>query len=280
MIKTQKRQYILAEKYNLFMNNLVIISNWLDKGTKQLDQLLMQITKSDPGVKYDLLVVSNLSNISIFKIEEIKFVLMNHISNIISKSLFPPDTFDVLIRENIGMNIGAWQDGWLKMPNFENYLFLQDEVILLKDNWFICYINKLNFILNNNSNIFLIGESINNRWNCSWEDLRMSALNTKAIGHPNNINRVDFYLAKFNEWSINPGAVACHLRSLIWFTNNKTMNEIKGFKIGKSYGECIAAEIAASLSVISKNGIVRQLDNDPFKNFYHPDWRKDGISKL
>ena len=34
---------------------------------------------------------------------------------------------EVVYRENVGFNIGAWEHGWRKPPVFDAYLFLQEE---------------------------------------------------------------------------------------------------------------------------------------------------------
>jgi hypothetical protein len=159
-------------------------------------------------------------------------------------------------------------------------MFLQDEVIVMNNNWLISYVDsiKTNNIIEETP--FLIGESWNYKWDHPWSLLRKSNFNSISHGHSLTLGRVDFYLNAFKKWGVMHGDNGGHLRSLIWFSNFITLKKINGFNIGNTYGECIASEIAATLKVKQLKGFVSQIDSNHFRIFWHPEWRRDGSSKV
>jgi len=263
------------------MKNLVVISHWLDGNSSNLYNLVTQLTNINPGIEYSICIVCNHSDIDFSKNSNQNLEkIYQDIINILNNSKWPPNNFYILFRENIGMNIGAWDFAWRKFSNFINYLFLQDEVLVMIDNWLVSFINS---IKNNNLEIqrpFLIGESWNYKWDNSWFILKNSNLNSIAHGHSETLGRVDFYIHTFKNWGVIQGENGGHLRSLIWFTNIYTLTKISGFRIGRTYGECIASEIATSLLVKQHCGFVKQLKPHPFTYFWHTEWKKDGTSKI
>ena len=44
------------------------------------------------------------------------------------------------------MNIGAWWTGFSNFPNYEYYIFLQDECVILKNNFIDIYSHELNHL--------------------------------------------------------------------------------------------------------------------------------------
>ena len=263
------------------MQNLVVISNWLERDTVSLFKLVTQLANINPGIEYSLCIVCNHSDKSNDKNTNENFHKIYHeLINILNLSNWPPANINLIFRENIGMNIGAWDFAWRKFPNFTQYMFLQDEAIVMNDNWLVSYTDSIKFNNFAQDTPFLIGESWNNKWDRSWSILRETNLNNIAPGHSLTLGRVDFYLDTFKKWGVLKGNNGGHLRSLIWFTNFYTLQKINGFRIGNSYGECIASEIATSLLVKQNNGKVMQIDVAPFKLFWHPEWKRDGSSKV
>lgn len=188
-----------------------------------------------------------------------------------------------LVRENTGMNIGAWDWAWQqnKDNGYNGYLFLQDEINILKQDWLLAFTEKAETLNRKSaSKFYLIGETWNTRWQQPWHVLRESPLNKPAPGHPPGIGRVDYYLECLKQWNIPAGKDGGHLRSLCWFSNYATLNQIGGFHQGNSYGECIASEIATSKKILALNGQVEQLSKKPFKYLWHSEWRRDGKAKL
>jgi hypothetical protein len=197
-----------------------------------------------------------------------------------------PLSIDLGFRTNTGMNIGAWDWAWRATKKASRFLFLQDEVEILRPGWLSAF--TLAHLAHRNENgerPLLLGESWNHRWDQPWDTLSQSELNSpnKSQHYQGTIaskGNVDFVRNLLADWSIEEGVTGGHLRSLIWYTDLKSLEKINGFHVGQTRGECIAAEIAASKAIATSGGIVRQLRETPFTQLWHREWRKDGISKL
>jgi hypothetical protein len=185
------------------------------------------------------------------------------------------DNVRYVFRPNIGMNIGAWYCGCQLFPEYSNYIFLQDECVILNTNFIQNYLKKLNV-----AGIGLTGESINNKWNLTWAELSRSSLNYNISFKDSCVDRVSFYLSMLRKWGINPGTTGRHMRSLIWALSKSTINEIGGFPLGLNKEECIASEIAISKKIESIGLSVEQVSSLPFSFVSHREWRSDGLSKI
>lgn len=182
-----------------------------------------------------------------------------------------------LRRPNSGMNIGSWNASYLNNRNYDFYLFLQDECKIMDCSFLSQYIFELS-----KQDIGMTGESINTKWNNTWEVISKSGLNY-LIGHDRNqipIYRVQYYCYLLKKWSIELGESGRHLRSLIWAFDNYTLEKICPFPIGRTKEECIASEIAVSKKVEQLGLKVTQIHKRPFKYISHIEWKLDGSSKL
>ncbi len=183
-----------------------------------------------------------------------------------------------LTRPNIGMNIGGWNDAFFCLPNYAYYIFIQDECLILNKDFLTLYQELLS-----DKNVGMIGESINPKWDLTWEALLNSPLNYSDKDHIINgveVSRVSFYLELLKEWGISPGIKATHLRSLIWAFKNEILHQINGFPLGLNKGECIASEIGVSKKIQESGFEIKQVGIEPFSLIYHTEWNKNGYSKL
>jgi len=188
------------------------------------------------------------------------------------------DSLSFLIRPNIGMNIGGWNDAFFCLPNYAYYIFIQDECLILNKDFLMHYQELLS-----DRSVGMIGESLNPKWDTTWETLLNSPLNYSDKDHIINgvqIPRVCFYLELFKEWGISPGIKATHLRSLIWAFKNEILQRINGFPLGLNKGECIASEIGVSKKIQEIGLEIKQVGIEPFSFIYHSEWNKNGYSKL
>ena len=126
--------------------DLVVISHYAANGSRNLQQLLAQVIFSNPGCKIQICIVincdgsldeqNNYKNSTKVKIDEmvIKLIVGNEID-------VPQNLPEIHwhVRDNIGMNIGAWDYGWRAHPDFEGYLFLQDEVNISEEKWCLAF---------------------------------------------------------------------------------------------------------------------------------------------
>lgn len=260
------------------MNFLVVISYWTKRPIFNLINLINQLMSYDQDNNFSICVVCNDSDAQ--NQNELKKYINTTFNQLLYKKPSKINNIYLEIRTNSGMNIGAWNYGWRLHSNYDYFLFLQDEVVIQKQNWLQLLLNCINYYKLNNNSYFLLGESWNYRWDVDWDILINGAINIYMDGHPSNIKRVNYYLNKLEYWGIERGNTGGHLRSLIWMSNRKTLESINGFREGKSLGECIAVEISISKAVKQRGGIVCQFHKTPFEIFWHLEWRKDGVSKL
>ncbi len=184
-----------------------------------------------------------------------------------------------ITRENSGMNIGSWDAGFRAYPDYDCYVFLQDECVIEQHDFLQVYTQAFA----SDGQLGMLGESINPKWTADWLSLQRSGMNVFVPGHEidgNPAPRVDCYLHHMRRWGIEPGPVATHLRSLIWCFRGETITLLGGFPIGHNKGECIAAEIGVSRKVEELGYTFRQISEQPFSYIYHTEWRRDGRSKL
>ncbi len=234
--------------------SIIVISYYNERTNIYLERLIHTLKK----INADILVVTN-SNAAT--------------ENIIKVT----DNVKYLTRFNTGMNIGAWDAGFRICPDYNNYIFLQDE----------CYISNQEFLsryefLLSDTKIGMIGESMNWKWDLEWGKIYNTKLNyvIETDRQQKSLTRVEYYLLKMHSWGINPGKTGRHLRSLIWAFRGEVLKSINGFPIGKTKEECIAAEISVSKAVEQKGYLVSQIDEKPFKYIKHKEWREDGSGKL
>jgi hypothetical protein len=237
-------------------NSLLVISHYNSRPKDQLKKLI-EVTNH---LAVDRLIVINDDNCKENNLKKE------------SNNLF------FLVRPNIGMNIGGWNDAFFCLPNYAYYIFIQDECLILNKDFLMLYQDLLS-----NKNVGMIGESMNPKWDKTWETLLNSPLNYSDKDHVIKgvqIPRVCFYLELFKKWGISPGIKATHLRSLIWAFKNEILHRINGFPLGLNKGECIASEIAVSKKIEALELQIKQVDSAPFKYIHHTEWNKDGFSKL
>jgi hypothetical protein len=182
----------------------------------------------------------------------------------------------MLYRENLGMNIGAWDHGWRTHQTYADYLFLQDECYVIRGDWLAAFRRR-----SMEAEVGMVGESINRTWDKPWDVLQREQAGVVLSDHPTDgkpTNRVEQYLKFLSEARIDPGKTGRHLRSLVWYFRRDVLSEVGGFPRGRNYAECIAAEIGVSKLVESRGLSVEQVDDDePFRFIRHREWNQDSI---
>lgn len=183
----------------------------------------------------------------------------------------------VLRRPNLGMNIGGWDAAYKRFPDYDFYIFMQDECRVLRNDFIGAYTAELSRDV-----VGMTGESINPKWDTAWENIVQSQLNYNlgfdVNGYP--VHRVKYYLNCMRKWGIAPGQTGRHLRSLVWAFNQRALGLIKGFPIGLNKEECVASEIAVSKAIEHHGLMVTQVANKPFEYIHHVEWRFDGLGKV
>jgi hypothetical protein len=232
---------------------LVVINHFDQRPLDDLLHLLDALHSHDDDITFDTCVVINQS-LAGRKVRELPNVDFLH------------------YRENTGMNIGAWDYGWRCHPDYDYYLFLQDECIVSAHDWARQFITRLQ-----DRSVGLVGETFNAKWNRPWSVLQNKKVASTMPGHfidGKPADRVAAYLDFMARHNIDPTPGAGHVRALIWALRGDTLRAIDGFPLGDNYGECIAAEIAVSKMVEALGLKVVQLSAEPFYCFSHAEWGK------
>lgn len=231
---------------------LVVVSLYEPRAREPLAALLESLRRLDAGCAYDLAIVVNRTG---------------------SGDLGLPAQAAgarIIERRNEGMNIGAWDHAWRVCSDYDGYLFLQDECLAHAAGWLSAFRDAAR-----GGTVTLIGESWNAGWDRPWSEMR-EAVSGQAMkehwiaGQP--ANRADVYASFMRARGVDPGERAGHLRSLVWYARRPTLERMGGFLHGANYGECIAAEIAATKRLEQLGGRAIQLDARPFSRFRHLEW--------
>ena len=180
----------------------------------------------------------------------------------------------IVVRPNVGMNIGAWAYGATLSDRKNHLLCLQDECSLHDSSFAQIYSDLLE-----DPTIGLVGESLNPKWESTWAEISQSPLNY-VVSEPTPRKRVDVYLDQMSAWGIDPGKNGRHLRALVWGFNRTVVDEFAKIRLGLTKEECIATEIAVSKLVENNLGLkVLQSSQRPFRYFGHSEWENHGLSK-
>jgi hypothetical protein len=235
--------------------NMVVISYWVERSPEHLFRLLRQLYSYKAGVPFSITVVCNGGDVHPLQLPP----------------SFMQRGIKVLNRPNTGYNIGAWEYGWRCNQRSDNFLFLQDDCFIIRNQWFSGFVEKMHQF----QKIGLIGERINPNWERSWEHLKNSEFNTFMKGHriaDQPSRRVDLYLDFLAKKGIAIGETADHLQTLILFTSRSILLQIGGFVLGNNYGEAIASEIGISKKVQAAGYRISIVGSQPFYYIGHQEW--------
>jgi hypothetical protein len=234
---------------------LVVISYYDRRPIHNLLELADSLHQYPAGEEFDVCVIVNRTKNELISIPQLSSAAIHY-------------------RHNVGMNIGAWDHGWRTCSGYKSYLFLQDECYVIRDHWLSAYRAVLE-----RPNVGMVGESINMLWDKPWRELRKLFANIILPEHQIEakcVNRVDFYLDFFKAHGVDPRVGGRHLRSVVWFVSADVLKAIDGFLIGRNYGECIAAEIAASKKVEALGlEVIQANEQEEFFYIRHLEYNQD-----
>jgi hypothetical protein len=234
---------------------LVVISYYDRRPIYNLLELTESLHQYPAGEEFDVCVIVNRTKNELISIPQLSSAAIHY-------------------RHNLGMNIGAWDHGWRTCSGYKSYLFLQDECYVIRDHWLSAYSAVLK-----RPNVGMVGESLNMLWDKPWRELRKVFANIILPEHQIEakcVNRVEFYLDFFKAHGVDPRVGGRHLRSVVWFFTGEVLKAIDGFLIGRNYGECIAAEIAASKKVEALGlEVVQANEQEEFFYIRHLEYNQD-----
>lgn len=232
---------------------LVVVSYYNARPDSNLRELLASMESSGAGIDFDVCLVINREP---GEATEFAFAQLQYLHS----------------RENTGMNIGAWDLGWRKHPDYPYYLFLQDECRIVSQGWGKAFVEAMQ-----PAGVGLVTESMNRRWDRPWKDLERKRKGRMGLWERANRRMGDarFYQAFMRRQGIDPGVTGRHARALVWGVPGPVMRKIGGFPIGSSYAECIASEIAVSRKIEAVGYRIVKLRKKPFSFIRHLEWASE-----
>jgi len=231
---------------------LVVISYYADRPVGPLVALLDSIATFPAGAPIEVRVVVNRN--------------LDHSVSLPQRH----ESIEIILRPNVGYNIGAWEAGWRQDPTYDGYLFLQDECRIVQSDWVGAFARTAA-----KADVGLVGESFNPDWNASWAELAAKYRGQRLPEHEVDgrpAERVEYYLDFFRQHNIPAGVAGDHLQSLVFYMTRSMLERIGGFPVGSSYGEAIAAEIGISKHVQAAGCTLVQVGPEPFFYIEHPQW--------
>jgi hypothetical protein len=165
---------------------------------------------------------------------------------------------DVLVayRDNVGMNIGAWDFAWRHFPGYDKYIFLQDECTIIRPDWLDVYARSLD-----DPRVGMVGEAL--KWTRPWPEMLSAKWKTASIVHKKLVAR-----------GVDPGFRGSHLQSLVWAMRANVLRDINGFETGRTKGDCIAIEVGVCRKVENAGLQLIQAGDTRFTYVSHPQWNR------
>lgn len=234
------------------MATLVVISHYNRWPVDQLVALLDQTVTVPAGMPFDTCIVVNQA-------EPEQLVLPERHRHV-----------PVLHRENTGYNIGAWDLGWRSNPQYECYLFLQEECQIVRPNW-LAALHRVAM----RPSVGVVGESMH--WHgLTWERLGWiyrdapfaEQVDGKTVSYPVGVR------AGLTAAGLPEGRTGAHLQSLVLCMRRSVLEAIGGFTIGRTYGEAVLAEVSVSKRVEALGLQAREVGPGSFRYILHPQWRR------
>ncbi len=236
------------------VRTLVVVSFYDARPRQDLDALLADLASVAAGAPFEVLVVVNQTRAEPTAITAAVPGLR------------------VLHRPNAGYNIGAWDHGYRSAPDYDVYVFLQDECQLRRPGWLRAFLLRLQ-----RPGVGLVGERKNPAWCAPWADIERRFAGHTLDGHQIDgapAERLPTYRAFWQRHGVDPGARGDHLQTLMLAVRGEVLARCGGFLVGADSGDALASEIATSKRVEMLGLSVEEVGPRPFTWITHPQWRE------
>lgn len=237
----------------LHLNIAVVISTWTGSPQENLYRLLSSMQHYDAGTDYSLHLCANGTS----------YRLPDHLAGRFTT---------VMVRENTGYNLGAWDYAWRKLSDHTYFLFLQDDCYVRKHNWVSDFIT----CFRSHKRCGLVGEHLNKGWDYPWSELIADEQDhrTKDRFDKKKKDRARYYLKTLKDWGYDPCKTARHITTVVQFTSIEVLKAVNGYDVADSYQEAIAAEIGFSKKIEAKGYQIRQIGRYGHSRIGHRQWSR------
>jgi hypothetical protein len=181
---------------------------------------------------------------------------------------------EVWVRPNEGYNLGAWDHAWRRLPEYERFLFIQDDCRALRAGWLRDFARAFDGV----PRCGAVGEHLNRAWDRPWDELEARGRPAEGLqweGVP--VSRATFYRRSLRRWGVAEGPTARHLTTVVQYTSRAVLEEVGGYRHGRTYHEAIAAEIAFSRSVEASGRELVQVGRRRHSRIGHREWASDAL---
>ena len=234
----------------------VVVAAWTGNPHDYLRGLVASIEEHPAGADFDLFVVAN----------GLDYELPPELASSVG---------EVIVRENVGFNIGAWEEGWRRLTGRTRFLFLQDDCLVKKHGWLRDFVE----VFDAAPACGLVSENLIRDWNRPWDELFVPAPKTRSARSVSQEQaaRARRYHAQLEAWGIVPGTTARHLTSVVHFTSREVLEAVGGYTVAEEYEAAIAAEIGFSRKVEAAGYELRQVGRHIHSRIGHREWPSGGL---
>jgi len=180
---------------------------------------------------------------------------------------------NVFYRENTGYNLAAWDFAWRQLGQYDYFLFLQDDCIILKKNWLRDFYD----CFKSEKKCGLVGEFMS--WDMPWAELIAGVdepkISEDELDAADVANCARFYRKTLLGWNVPIGDSARHLASIIHFTSSEILKKVDGYNHPTTYREAIASEIGFSRKIEAAGYKLAQVGKQRFSRIGHREWFSD-----
>jgi len=236
------------------MRVAVVISSWVGHPSKYLLALCESIARHPPGAGHDLVLCANGLDYS-------------------PPGELVPLFSEIFIRENTGYNLGAWDHAWRQLPEYDRFLFLQDECLVKRPNWLGDFIR----CFDSTPTCGLVGEHLIREWDKPWSETDQKDPDVQDRQSIERASLARFYRETLARWGIPEGPTARALTAVVHFTSRSILEEVGGYNLGRSYQEAIAAEIGFSRKIEARGYSLVQIGPRRHSRIGHPQWNRLGF---
>jgi hypothetical protein len=216
--------------------NLVVVSHYDQRPTEDLLALLDQISDIDAGAPLDVCVVVNATTAVPLRLPG------RH------------EAVGLLHRPNLGFNVGGWQHAWRTWPEYDFYLFLQDECVVRRSGWLSAALTAAG-----RPGVGYVGESTFHYE--SWKRFESS--------YPAGAEECR-RLAAIHGIPLGPSPE--HVQTLVVGARGEVLRRTGGFVEADGKVSAIAGEVLTSLRARALGFRNVQIAWRPFEYIEHPQW--------
>jgi hypothetical protein len=175
----------------------------------------------------------------------------------------------IFVRENTGWNLGAWNYAWQQLPDYDRFLFLQDDCVVRKHRWLSSFIA----CFDKTRKCGLVGEKLQSHWGKLWETMcNPTPINRKDRDPVKRAAWVAFVRDMMAQWGIPEGSTGLHITTVVQFTSRAILEEVGGYNIGLTKEQAIAAEVGFSRKIEAKGYKLVQIGLRRHSRIGHRQW--------